>query len=141
MASMLKTIIAFVVVLATFNQLHLTQTIQHADVIVSGGCIPGAANAEAADHVCLYRDVTVQGSVLKQGKEITTSNGIEIFVPEGSQMEIRAVSYQGKNASFTWQTWALIALAFGAIAWSMTPEITRLRRYFSSSPSDTREVP
>lgn len=127
----LRTLGSVIVAILIFTQLHWTQQFAHADVVLSGECLPWG-HGEHVAKLCRYKDVSVRGDVMQHGFTITDQTGATFFVKTGSAWDIVAMSYPNDGAGFTWQTWALLILAVAVLLWGAYPAVDDLKRLSKS---------
>lgn len=73
-------------------------------------------------NLCVYSNVTIEGSLIRHGFDITDSNGVTAsIVREDIASIVR--SSPSTTAGFTWRSYALFVLLFGIFILSILPDI------------------
>lgn len=106
--------------LFVMTQAHWTQGYQHVTVTMFESCMP-LAGAKQEDKRCVYSDVSVQGSILRQGVELTDKEGATVFLVGGKD-NMRIAWTEPGGAGFTWRTYLLFAFWVVVTIWCMLPD-------------------
>ena len=119
----MRTLIALVTIVVVLTQLHWTQRHEHVTLALAGPYV-SLANSKQAENLCVYKDVTVEGSLVRQETDVIDRNGRTISINGDS---VVGMAWDTSAASgFTWRTYLLIAIWLAIAIWSVIPGIKSL---------------
>lgn len=118
----MRALITFVATIVIFTMIPWTQREEHVTVSLHGPCMP-LAGAQMDGNLCVYSDVTIEGSLSRRELDITDSNGITASVVR--ENIVSTIRNPTATAGFTWRTYTLFVFLLSIFIWSILPDIIK----------------